>query len=234
MKRKPRQNLKSSKQNRSPFQPLTIEDVRLISDAGHLNCADDNVFYDQLDDLRGGYLVRYRFREIKITDQQFRVTIRDALNHIAGLRAFLSNAGVAVTAHLLLHFHSPTETGAVPDPDYPDQIRILWKQNEAVSYLEHWLELTNEAFEQCAARTPNTCACPSAAVLGLDYLVVSLALIWRNWSNCIEICTDGRHSRWIPFLRQSLNTIAQRDIGEPAARKLTRRLLLDGNSNSSV
>jgi hypothetical protein len=227
MTRKPRKNLKSIKQNRPPYQPLTTKDVRLISDAGNLNCADDEGFYDQLDDLRDSYRSLYRFREIGITDRQFRVKIQDALKHITGLRAFLSNAGINLVAHLLLHFHRPADSGAVPDPDHPDQLRMLSKQREAVAYLEHWLELTSEVFEQFAARKPNNFASPSAAILGLDHLVVGLAIIWRNWSNGIEICTDGRHSRWIPFLRQSLNTIAQRDIGEAAARKLTRRVLRD-------
>jgi hypothetical protein len=227
MTRKLRQKLK---QNRPPFLSLTREDVRLISDAGHLNCADDDGFYNQLDDLGFYYLTWCLLRNMGITDRQFRVKIRDALKHIARLNAFISNEAVDLTAHLLLLCYNPTETGGVPDSDDPDKIWILGKQHEAVSYLEHSLKLTNDAFEQCAARYPNNFTCPSATVLGLDRLVVGLALIWRNWSNGTEICTDGRHSRWIPFLRQSLNTIAQRDITEPAARKLTRRLLLDGNS----
>jgi hypothetical protein len=232
MTRKLRRKLKPSKQDLPPFQPLTTEDVRLIADAGQLDCADDDKFYDALDELRDCYRARYKFREMTITDRQFRAEIHDALEHLAGLMLFFSDWRIMVATSALF-LNSAEQSGAVPDPEEPEGTIHLSKQRDALEHLESWVKLLNEKFEQNAAINRNGFSFASAANLALEELVVGLADVWPYWSNGIEIET-GRHSPWMAFLRKSLKTIAQRDTGEDNARKLTRRLLLNGNLRSGV
>jgi hypothetical protein len=122
----------------------------------------------------------------------------------------------------LIFLRDEEQSGAVPHPEYRNRIVPLAKQSEALQYLEDWVKLLNEKFEQHVALEPHFLASPPAAALGLKELVIDLACLWRSRSGNIEL-TVGQNSRWIRFLQQALRIITQRDIGSRAADKLTQR-----------
>jgi hypothetical protein len=223
MSRRRKQKLKAIRKDRPPFMPLSPNDAQLIADAAGLKCADDTEFFDELEEVRDRYRARYRFREITSTDRQLRAEIQDARHHIARLRAFFSNGNVSLASSVLF-IHESKQSGAAPNPVYPDRFTAHAAQQKALGYLDDWVKLLNDKFERQAAIRPNSLAPPSAEKLGLVELVFSLAQLWSRRSGDVEL-PAGRKSRWILFLKQSLKTIAQLDISDDAARKLTDRAI---------
>ncbi len=221
MTQKRRRMLKPIDRNLPPFEPLALRDVQLIAKEGGLECADDSDFFNALEFLRLEYRAQYRWREVTITDLQLRAEIHDALQQIARLKEFFLNPSINV-ASVLLFLREQEQSGAVPSLEHPDRLITLAKQREALGYLEGWVRLLNDKCEGQAAIKPDWFVPSSAAKLGLNELVIGLADLWQSWSGETEPAV-GRQSRWIPFLRQSVKTVTQLDIGGPAARKLMDR-----------
>jgi hypothetical protein len=221
---RPRRKLKAINQDRPPFDPLSPIDVKVIAKKGGLDCRDDGELYDELDEPRLAYLARYRFREATSTDRQLRVEINNALEHIAALRKnFFLKPSVVVTTAGLFHCE-PEHSGAVPHSEYPDRVTMHAIQLQALKYLESWVKLFSNKFERQAAARPNNFALPRAENPGLVELVFGLAELWKRRSGHTAL-PRGQESAWILFLQQSIKTIAQRDIGYDAARKLTDRAI---------